>query len=326
MSTSQNNTARPTYQQDWRAYNEAQTHEKEHVAALLRSLCDGIESPVQLRGRPRIPLSDAVFSAVMKVYTTASGRRAMTDMRELASKGYIDKAPSYNSIFNALENKALTPILKAMIEESARPLRSVETDFAVDSSGFATSSYARWFDEKYGTKKSRAQWIKAHVMVGTKTNVVTSIEVTGGFSADYPELAALVNRTAARFNVEKVSADKAYSGKSNLAAIKSVGAFPLVPFRKSATGLTPPFDSLWRNMYQFFIHNQDEFMQHYHRRSNVETTFSMIKLKFGTFIRSKTPTAQVNELLCKVLCHNLCCVVSSMYELAVMPEFFAAAS
>lgn len=40
-------------------------------------------------------------------------------------------------------------------------------------------------------------------------------------------------------------------------------------------------------------------------RSNVESTFFMLKAKFSDLIRSKTETAQINELLLKVLCHNI---------------------
>jgi hypothetical protein len=47
----------------------------------------------------------------------------------------------------------------------------------------------------------------------------------------------------------------------------------------------------------------------------------MIKAKFGERIRSKTSISQTNEVLCKVLCHNLCCLIQSMYELGVEPEF-----
>lgn len=72
-------------------------------------------------------------------------------------------------------------------------------------------------------------------------------------------------------------------------------------------------------MYELFHENAIEFNRHYHRRSNVETTFAMIKAKFGGFVRSKNPTAQVNEVLAKVLCHNLCCLVSAFYELGVLP-------
>lgn len=50
---------------------------------------------------------------------------------------------------------------------------------------------------------------------------------------------------------------------------------------------------------------------------------SMIKAKFGEHIKSKTDTAIVNELLCKILCHNICVVIQSMYELNVEPTFWA---
>jgi hypothetical protein len=49
----------------------------------------------------------------------------------------------------------------------------------------------------------------------------------------------------------------------------------------------------------------------HHNRSNLQTTFHMIKAKFGQRLRSKTMTAQINEALCKVLCHNLCVVIQS---------------
>jgi hypothetical protein len=42
---------------------------------------------------------------------------------------------------------------------------------------------------------------------------------------------------------------------------------------------------------------RDEFLSHYHKRSNSEAAFSAIKRKFGAAVRSKTFTAQVNEVL-----------------------------
>lgn len=60
---------------------------------------------------------------------------------------------------------------------------------------------------------------------------------------------------------------------------------------------------------------------HYHRRSNVETAFSMIKRKFGEPIRSKGETAQVNEVLAKVARHNLCVLIHSAHTLGIEPRF-----
>lgn len=318
---------RPTYPQNWSAYNAAQTHEKEAVADLLHSMCEAIPSPEQRRGRPRIPFGDQLFAATMKVYGTASGRRTATDLREYEAKGYLDRAPHYNSIFEALENPALTPILKRMIEESAAPLREVETDFAVDSSGFSTSTYQRWFSHKYGREVLKSFWLKAHVMVGVQTNVVTSIEVTTIRGADCPQLPQLLNVTGERFKVRSVAADKAYISHKNLDAIVAAGGFPLIPFkenqrnrdgaywRKDGTGKNNSASrALWGRMYDYYNQNRREFLDAYHVRSNVESTFSMIKAKFGACVRSRMLPAQINEVLCKVLCHNLCCLANFAYE------------
>ena len=48
----------------------------------------------------------------------------------------------------------------------------------------------------------------------------------------------------------------------------------------------------------------------------------MIKAKFGGFVRAKHPTAQINEVLCKTLCHNLCVVIQSMSELGIEATFW----
>ena len=141
---------RVKYTQNWPAYNAAQQNEKEHVGALLRGLCDGIVSPSRGRGRPRLPLSDLAHSAAMKVYSGMSGRRASTDIRECEAKGLIGAAPHYNSVHVFIEREDVTALLTTLVEESAAPLKAVESRFAVDSTGFSTSVYARWFDHKYG--------------------------------------------------------------------------------------------------------------------------------------------------------------------------------
>lgn len=266
-----------------------------------------------------LPLSDAVFCAIFKVYSTVSGRRATGDLQECEALGYVSKAPHYNSVFNYLEDPALTPILKMLVEESASPLKSIESEFAVDSSGFSTSTYERWFDTKYGKIKTSRYWVKAHLMIGVKTHIVTSVEMTGPEANDYPYLPSLLETTAKRFNVVELSADKGYLGKSNLEVIVKAGATPYIPFKANTTGEGP---ELWRRLWHFYEFNRREFLEKYHKRSNVETTFSMIKAKFGAAVRSKTPTAQMNEVLCKIVCHNLCCLVHSIYELDIAPVFW----
>jgi len=113
-----------------------------------------------------------------------------------------------------------------------------------------------------------------------------------------------------------VSADKAYSGNPCHDAIAKVGATPYIMFRENTTGKV---GGLFKKMFHFFQFKRDEFLAHYHRRSNVETTVSMVKSKFGDAVRSKTEVAAKNEVLAKVLCHNICCLISAMYELKIVP-------
>ena len=59
-------------------------------------------------------------------------------------------------------------------------------------------------------------------------------------------------------------------------------------------------------MFRFFRDNKEEFMKHYHKRSNAESVFSMMKRKYGSHVRGKCSISQENEVLCKALCHNIC--------------------
>lgn len=69
------------------------------------------------------------------------------------------------------------------------------------------------------------------------------------------------------------------------------------------------------------MHKRDDFLEHYHKRSNIETAYSMIIGKLGGSLRSKSDTGQINETLRKVLCHNICVLVQAIHELGIEPAF-----
>ena len=174
-------------------------------------------------------------------------------------------------------------MLKSLIEASAAPLEAVEVDFAIDSTGFATSNYERWFDHKWGKERSRQGWVKTHLMCGVQTNIVTAVEATPFESADAPQLPALLTKTAETFEIREVSGDKAYSSRRNVHAVDAVGGTPFIPFKSSAKGMSKrkAFDGLWQRLFHFYHFNRDDFAAHYHKRSNAETTMVMIKAKLG---------------------------------------------
>ena len=117
----------------WTAYNAAQVEEKSRFVELLADLRSTIPQPKQEgRGRPRLPLSDMVFAAVYKVYVGFSSRRFTSDLRDAYAEGLIDSRPHFTSVNRYLANPALTAILKEFVTASSLPLKSVQTDFAVE--------------------------------------------------------------------------------------------------------------------------------------------------------------------------------------------------
>lgn len=315
-------TEKKVYKRNWAAYNEAQTTEKGRFQDLLCDLCRGV--PDQARknnhpGRPRVPMADRVFATTFKTYSTFSSRRFASDMDDAAERGLMSRPIHYSNISVFLDDDDLTQILKSLIVRSATPLRSLEKNFAVDSTGFTASKFVRWYDMKYGRERTEHDWVKVHIATGVKTNVVTAAAIYGRDAADAPILPELVKATNENFAMEEVSADKGYLSVQNVETIFGVGAKPFIAFKSNSTGAA---GGLFEKMFHYYKFNQKEYMDHYHQRSNVESTNSMIKRKFGDSLRAKTQTAMKNEVYCKLLAHNLCQVIQSQVELGIEAVFW----
>jgi len=327
-------SVRISYPQNWPAYNRAQTQEKAMFCTLLRDLAASVPEPEQKKGRPRVPVADAIFCGAYKVYTTVSSRRFMTDLREAHAAGLVARAYHFNSVLNAIEDERLTPILYDLVTASAAPLAAVESTFAVDSTGFGTVLYYRHYLAKYkrgghdGYEMEKRDWLKLHALVGTKTNVIGAASVTNRYDADSPQFAPLVQVASQTFTLTNVTADKAYASRENVSLVAEKGGNPYIAMKVNAVSMSqrsqvPGKDSMaWRWLWHLYNLHRDEFLAKYHARSNAESTFSGIKRVFGDSLRSKTRTAQTNELLLKVICWNITCLIHSISELGIeVPTF-----
>jgi transposase len=234
-------------------------------------------------------------------------------MRDARDAGHIHMAPHYNSIAKTLEDPNVTKTLKELVVRSSLPLRVMETKFAADSTGFSTNKFARWFDAKYGVERKKAQWIKCHIMMGVKSNVVVACEITD--AGDCPVFKQLAATTAANFRMDEVSADKGYLSFDNLEQTAELGAVPYFAFKVNSRGENGP--SIWQKMHAMFTLHREDYLKKHHLRSNVKSTFSAIKRKFGDAVRSKTDVACKNEVLAKIVAHNVVVCIHEMHELGI---------
>ena len=136
------------------------------------------------------------------------------------------------------------------------------------------------------------------------------------------EFEDLVRRTGKLYDVKEVSADKGYISRKNLEVVTDIGAIPFTPFKKNVQkGTMSKRSHIWKKMLMFFTEYPDEFGHHYHKRSNVETCFHMLKRKFGSHLRSRSETGKANGILAKCLCHNLCVLIQEALEIGIEIDF-----
>ncbi len=313
---------RKSYPQEWTAYNNAQQNEKVLLMNILDELLSYIPLPERKgAGRKPISIRDKVFHIVLQAYNGKSSRRSVADLQIAKKLNYLEKSPHFNTILKSLKDPNVSPYLHHLISVSGLPLQNVESDFAIDSSGFSTSQFDRWLDVRTEGKSKKRRFRKCHLTCGVRTNIITAVNITKGYSADSPQFPSLVYKTNKIYDIREISADKAYSSKKNLSIVSQVGGIAYIPFKRHATGKRSAGSLIWGRMYRYFINNQEEFMQHYHKRSNIETVFHMIKTKFGKHIRSRDEIGQINEILAKCLAHNICVLVQESFELGIDINF-----
>ena len=305
------------------AYDLAQNEEYRLFGILLRDLCIGIPEPERDphgAGRPPTPLREQAYCAIQKAYVGFSCRRSQGFRTEAAAKGQLSAAPYWDVPSKFLCRDDVAPILHDVLARSALPLIGVDNACAIDSSGFRTSSFHYYRHEKYEPSRMNI-WLKAHIFVGIQTHVVPVMEITAGSANDSPHFPTLLQRAvAAGFEVKEVYADKGYQSRKNFDAAAELGVNPFIPFKVNSTGQAKG-SPMYHKMFLFFQLHREEFDQHYGQRAQVETTFGAIKQKLGERLLSRNFTAQVNELIAKLVAYNITVLIRQMFERSLLPDF-----
>lgn len=310
------------YFQNWSQYNQAKTQEKLMFLKILNDVVESLDIPYPYKGNGRYPhpIQDMIKCCCIKVYCQFSSRKIISDLRLVQSLGYLFKTPHFNSINNYMSSEKITPYLNQLIQLTSEPLSKVETNFAPDATGFSTFNKKNWIDFRLD-KIYKKEFRKLHILTGVKSNIVTFAKVTKGTCHDSPIFETLLKNTIYFKNIHTISADSGYLSRKNCDLIASVGARPFIMPKKNIKRPIAKGSKAWYEMIRFWKDNEEEFRHYYNRRSNVESTFSMIKANYLPYVRCKSFTGAQNEALCKVICHNIAVLVSSIFEFGIKLNF-----
>jgi len=313
---------RKTYPQNWALYNLSQTKEKLMFLKILNDAVDYLEIPYEYKGNGRPPhdLRDMIKCCCIKVFNNFSSRRTVFELQMAYALGYISRIPHFNSVNNYLNNSGIQKYFEELYKLLASPMIQLENNFAVDATGFSTLNKNRWMDLRFGKKGNVRDYKKLHIVSGVRTNIITSARITKASVHDTKCFPELVKETSLSFKIREICADGGYLSRKNCSIAQRIGAQPFI-LPRIDTRARAGRSSAWHKMIRLWEDNRELFAQHYHQRSNVESTFSMIKRKFLGYVRSKTDLAIENEILCKVICHNASVLVNTIFEFDIDLSF-----
>ena len=182
--------------------------------------------------------------------------------------------------------------LKIKMLDSFLCKKKVKTS-AIDGSGFETTHMSYYYANAWNRqdKRKHRRYLKISIAICTDSQFVLSQKIRLGPRNDNIDFERVMKNIKCKF----VLADKGYDSRSNRHfVLKKMNAYPHIPRRKTSgityekLGVPVKFDK-----------------KLYHQRSKVETVFSVIKRKYGSFILSKSFETQKKELLLRLVAYNI---------------------
>jgi Transposase DDE domain/Transposase domain (DUF772) len=145
---------------------------------------------------------------------------------------------------------------------------------------------------------------KLSVAVASGCHLILAAKVRTGNGSDAPDFDDLLFRSWKRARVRTVVADAGYDSEANhCIARQDMGVRSIIPPGIGRPTSKPPTGRWRRHMAKRFARKADKKI--YGQRSQSETVHSMIKRNQGSALRSRTPERRKQEMLLRVLTHNI---------------------
>jgi len=292
------------------------------VFRILKDAVDylNIPPPKTNNGRPQADIADIIKALCIKNYSGLSSWRSESELRIAKAMGIIDNIYMRTSLNKYLGQSEITEWLNKLYKSIAAPIGAIEVQLAADATGISVAyGRKRWVEVREDHQKHK-DYKKLHIISGTKSNVIFAAEITDGRASENPRFRKLLDETVKYVSARELSADPGYLSRANVEHIAKNGMIPYILPKKNTIAKNRG-SSAWGRMITLWKEYQDLFALHYHQRSNVESTFSMLKRKFGYHTRAKSEIGQTNEILTKIVCLNAAILSEAMLEFNLKPEF-----
>lgn len=284
------------------------SHLNEEKGTLLKTACnflDNIElENEQVNGRPKTDQREILKHLMVMSYNAMSYRRAISDLKILYERGFVQKVISRSTLNDYANNDKTIELLERLIQVSSTFFRESEDTLVVDSTWFGERMYAGGYKQVYGSKTGTTNTRKIHVGILKNSKVICYAKATVGTVHDSPMFKEILIQSAELFNLKYCLGDKGYCSKDSYVLCNERNITAFLDFKKNCRAFRGK-SSLWKNQIDIWKNNPEVWKESYRYRVVIEGVFSVIKKKHNSYLRSKKQTSRDVEMLLKCLVYNL---------------------
>ena len=174
---------------------------------------------------------------------------------------------------------------------------------AIDATGYSNSYASAYYSMRTGKEVTKRSFVQSIITVNTGNLSIASHHSRKGPGCENAFFMPLVYRASKRLSIRYVVADKGYDSETNHEFVSNaINARSIIPVKNYPGNV----HGYHRKRLAKRFNNRI-----YHRRSLIETVFSMIKRRFGSSLQSRSLVQQNKEV-------GLLCVVYNVYRCVSM--------
>lgn len=226
----------------------------------------------------------------------------------------LKNLPSKSTIHRGMKRLTMQLIFKinfALIEKHLKR----KLNIMLDSSGIRTDKRSTWFCLRIKKEISKRDCDKLHLAVCSDLLLILNWRITAWRKHDSPFFKVLL--MPFKF-LGIVLADKGYLSRANFQLCMNKGGCAFIPFKKGKKkGSTdsPKSHPAWKFAFNLWKKCNDIYMSIYHRRSHIESVFSVIKKRFGDKVSCKSASMRRKEIALRLISYNLRILVHYQYSI-----------
>jgi len=216
--------------------------------------------------------------------------------------------PSKSTIHRGMQILSMKLIYKINLSIIKEHLKR-KLNVLIDSSGIRTDKRSTWFCLRIKKEISKRNCDKLHLAVCSDLLLILNWRITAWKKNDSPFLIKLL-RNFKRLGI--VLADKGYLSRKNFQFCMDKGGCAFIPFQKR-NKISPQSYPAWKFALVLYKKCNDFYMDIYHRRSQIECVFSVIKKRFGDKVNCKSASMRRKEIALRLISYNLKILICYLY-------------